>query len=132
MGDSNHWVIVESTQEFYRFKTERTSAFSYQLHQLFSSKRNILVVFFLKLLNVRENKDLPWIVKSIRVISMITLPYRCSLSDTTLDTMVLHSSLLVAISAHLFMFIPAYIGRRFPAIRISSFLDRVCHLPCLL
>ena len=36
------------------------------------------------------------------------LPYRCSLSDTTLDTMVLHSSLLVAISAHLFMFIPAY------------------------
>ena len=37
-----------------------------------------------------------------------TLPYRCSLSDTTLDTMVLHSSLLVAISAHLFMFIPAY------------------------
>ena len=38
----------------------------------------------------------------------LTLPYRCSLSDTTLDTMVLHSSLLVAISAHLFMFIPAY------------------------
>ena len=37
-----------------------------------------------------------------------TLPYRCSLSDTTLDTMVLHSSLLVAISVHLFMFIPAY------------------------
>ena len=26
----------------------------------------------------------------------VTLPYRCSLSDTTLDTMVLHSSLLVA------------------------------------
>ena len=39
---------------------------------------------------------------------LLTLPYRCSLSDTTLDTMVLHSSLLVAISAHLFMFIPVY------------------------
>ena len=38
----------------------------------------------------------------------LSLPYRCSLSDTTLDTMVVHSSLLVAISAHLFMFIPAY------------------------
>ena len=38
IGDSNHLVIVESTQEFYRFKTERTSAFSYHsLHQLFSS-----------------------------------------------------------------------------------------------
>ena len=35
-----------------------------------------------------------------------TIQFRCSLSDTTLDTMVLHSSLLVAISAHLFMFIP--------------------------
>ena len=43
-----------------------------------------------------------------RVPCHLTLPYRCSLSDTTLDTMVLHSSLLVAISAHLFMFIPAY------------------------
>ena len=42
------------------------------------------------------------------MINYLTLPYRCSLSDTTLDTMVLHCSLLVAISAHLFMFIPAY------------------------
>ena len=49
-----------------------------------------------------------WSPLSIPYYSSLTLPYRCSLSDTTLDTMVLHSSLLVAISAHLFMFIPAY------------------------
>ena len=50
-------------------------------------------------------KKTVWYMSINRVI---TLPYRCSLSDTTLDTMVLHSSLLVSISAHLFMFIPAY------------------------
>ena len=46
--------------------------------------------------------------KALEEIESLTLPYHCSLSDTTLDTMVLHSSLLVAISAHLFMFILAY------------------------
>ena len=43
-----------------------------------------------------------------KIVNFTFTFYRCSLSDTTLDTMVLHSSLLVAISAHLFMFIPAY------------------------
>ena len=55
----------------------------------------------------------------------VDLPtYRCSLSDTTLDTMVLHSSLLVAVSAHLFMFIPAY-RETFPS-HPHLFLPRPC------
>ena len=70
------------------------------------------------------------------------LPYRCSLSDTTLDTMVLHSSLLVAISAHLFMFIPVY-RETFPShphlflprLRLPFTMPSViirCRLSCLL
>ena len=73
---------------------------------------------------------------------ILTLPYRCSLSDTTLDTMVLHSSLLVAISAHLFMFIPAY-RETFPShphlflprLRLPFTMPSViirCRLSCLL
>ena len=72
----------------------------------------------------------------------LTLPYRCSLSDTTLDTMVLHSSLLVAISAHLFMFIPVY-RETFPShphlflprLRLPFTMPSViirCRLSCLL
>ena len=72
----------------------------------------------------------------------LSVPFRCSLSDTMLDTMVLHSSLLVAISAHLFMSIPTY-RETFPS-HPHLFLSRPrlpftmpsviirCRLSCLL
>ena len=78
-----------------------------------------------------------WIVQHCRCSVQ-----RCSLSDTTLDTMVLHSSLLVAISAHLFMFIPVY-RETFPShphlflprLRLPFTMPSViirCRLSCLL